>query len=115
MRSKHRIILFIFIFLFHILPPSLSIGSDNHLQSVLYTRFSFDVNDAEIRGVLKVLAESFDLNIVVDEGVSGKVTLSLKEVRLEDALDLILEPSGYFYRLKDNVILIQAPEKELVT
>ncbi|MBI3999260.1 MAG: secretin and TonB N-terminal domain-containing protein, partial [Candidatus Omnitrophica bacterium] len=79
------------------------------------TRVSFDVNDAEIRGVLKVLAESFDLNIVVDEGVSGKVTLSLKEVRLEDALDLILEPSGYFYRVKDNVILIQAPEKELVT
>ncbi|MBI4357742.1 MAG: secretin and TonB N-terminal domain-containing protein [Candidatus Omnitrophica bacterium] len=102
-------------FLCQTLVSPLSLGNTNAMQNVLDTRVSFDVIDSEIRAVFKVLAESFDLNIVVDEGVSGKVTLSLKDVRLEDALDLILEPSGYFYRVKDNVILVQAPEKELVT
>ncbi|MBI4394860.1 MAG: tetratricopeptide repeat protein [Candidatus Omnitrophica bacterium] len=85
------------------------------MKSILDTRVSFNVSDGDIGGVLKVLAESFDLNIAVAEGIAGKVTLTLKDVRLEDALDLILQDSGYFYRVKDNVILVQAAERELVT
>lgn len=83
--------------------------------SVLDTRVSFDVQEAEIDSVFKALAESFDLNIVIPEAIKGKVSLSLKDVRLEDALDLILESTGYFYRVKDNVIIIMAPEKDLAT
>jgi len=83
--------------------------------SVLDTRVSFEVSEADVGGVLKTLAEAFDLNIVVGEGITGEVTLSLTDVRLEDALDLILETTGYYYTFKNNIILVQSPEKELAT
>ncbi|MBI4372125.1 MAG: secretin and TonB N-terminal domain-containing protein [Candidatus Omnitrophica bacterium] len=115
MSYRRSLVAFIFIGLLTFITPLLSIAYDKTLNSVLDTRVSFNVSDAEIAGVLKVLAESFDLNIAVSEGITGKVSLTLKDVRLEDALDLILQDSGYFYRVKDNVILVQAAEKELVT
>ena len=104
--------------IFCLIPLSLPSGMAQEAKSfseVLDTRVSFDVQNAEIDGVLKAMAESFDLNIVVPETIVGKVTLTLKEVRLEDALDLILESTGYFYRVRDNVVLIVAPEKDLMT
>ena len=95
-------------------------GAQNSSQSVssgniLDTRVSFQVTDGEVGRVLRTLAEAFDLNIVVSEGIKGTVSLKLNNVRLEDALDLILESTGYFYKVQDNIIIIQAPEKEVVT
>ena len=90
-------------------------GSERAVGYVMDTRISFDVNDADVSDVLKTLAESFDLNIVVGKDISGTVSLKLKNVRLQDALDLILDSTGYYYTLKDNIILIQTPEKDLIT
>src|SRR3989338_3786880 len=92
-------------------------GDDESTTSddVLDTSVSIDVQDAELGGVIKALAESFDLNIVAGKSVTGAVTLSLKNVRLQDALDLMLSSAGYFYRVKDNIIMILAPEEELTT
>lgn len=84
-------------------------------KSVLDTRISIDVQDADLRGVLKGIAESFNLNIVTSEDVKGAVTISLKEVKLGDALDLMLSQTGYVYKIKDNVIVVTASENELVT
>ncbi|OGW79423.1 MAG: hypothetical protein A3G33_03540 [Omnitrophica bacterium RIFCSPLOWO2_12_FULL_44_17] len=83
--------------------------------NILDTRISLDVQEADIRGALRGLAESFDLNIVAGEDVKGTVTITLKDVRLEDALDFILESKGYVYRVKDNIITVVAPENELAT
>src|SRR3989338_5526995 len=58
------------------------------------TRISLDVQDADLKGVLKGIAESFNLNIVAGEDIKGTVTITLKDVRLGDALDLILGPIG---------------------
>ncbi len=90
-------------------------NQNDTVKNVLDTRVSFDVQNAEIGGVIKVLAESFDLNIVASEGLKGTVTLSLKDVRLQDALDLLLQATHYFYRLKGNVILIESAQNQLVT
>lgn len=87
----------------------------NVVNNILDKRVSLDVQDADLAGVIKALAESFDLNIVAGKSVTGTVTLSLKNVRLQDVLDLMLESTGYFYRVKDNIILILAPEDELTT
>jgi type IV pilus assembly protein PilQ len=95
--------------------PSSAAQVNQGLGGVLDTRISFEVSEADIDGVLKTLAAAFDLNIVVGEGITGNVTLTLKDVRLEDALDLILEATGYYYSLRDNIILVQAPEKDLAT
>ena len=99
--------------LFQVTP--LSFADKNSFVGVLDTRVSFEVTNAEIGGVLKTLAQAFDLNIVVGEGVAGEVSLSLNNVRLEDALDLLLETTGYYYTVRDNIILIQSPEKEVQT
>lgn len=95
--------------------PLRAVAVEETRGTVLDTRVSFEVSEADVGGVLKTLAEAFDLNIVVGEGITGEVTLSLTDVRLEDALDLILETAGYYYTFKNNIILVQAPEKELAT
>ncbi len=86
-----------------------------NVEGVLDTRISLDVQNAEIKGVLRSLAESFNLNIVAGDNIRGNVTITLKDVRVADALDLILEASGYMYQMRDNIIVVIAPESELMT
>jgi len=90
-------------------------GYEEGMTAVMDSRVSFKVSDGEVSGVLKTLAQSFDLNIVVGSGITGAVSLTLTDVRLQDALDFILEDTGYIYTLRDNIIVIRTIEKELKT
>lgn len=53
-----------------------------------------DVQDADIRNVLRLLAEVGGVNIVVNDQVKGKVTLRLKNVPWDQALDLLVSTYG---------------------
>jgi type IV pilus assembly protein PilQ len=57
-------------------------------------RVTLDVKDADIRNVLRFMAELGELNLVVAEEVSGKVTLHLKNVAFDAALQAVLMPKG---------------------
>lgn len=74
--------------------------------------FSFFARDASIQDVLLSFSRESDLNIVIDPEVSGKVTIDLKRVTLREALDEILFPLGWTYRIDGRFIQITRPQME---
>lgn len=53
-------------------------------------RVSLDVKEADVHNVLRLLSKMGNVNIVVGDQVSGKVTLRLEQVVWTDALDALL-------------------------
>lgn len=77
---------------------------------------SIDFNDAQLKEVVEFLAVSNDINIVIDETVVPRnetVTIHLKNIPLEEALDIILRTKGLKYRFEENIIWITTEEKLL--
>src|SRR4029453_7181647 len=70
------------------------------------TPISLDFKDGDLQDIFRLFADISGLNVVVNPGVSGKVTLKLTEVPWDQALDLILKTNGLGYTLEDNVIRI---------
>lgn len=64
------------------------------------------LNNAEIQDVLRLIADEYDLNIVISENVTGTVTLRLKGTSLINTLDSILLSRGYDYEIRDNIIRV---------
>ncbi len=64
------------------------------------------LKDADIKDVLRTFAGLTNLNIVVDPGVSGSVTVELHDVPWDQALDLILRINGLDYVLENNVLRV---------
>jgi type IV pilus assembly protein PilQ len=67
---------------------------------------SLDFKDGDLQDIFRLFADISGLNVVVNPGVSGKVTLKLTEVPWDQALDLILKTNGLGYTLEENVIRI---------
>ncbi|MFQ5604856.1 MAG: secretin N-terminal domain-containing protein, partial [bacterium] len=72
---------------------------------------SLDVKAAEISNVLRLLAKQTKLNIVASREVSGKVTVSLSNVSIKQALDAIAKANGYEYVVEGEVILVKPRDK----
>ncbi|EXJ17100.1 type IV pilus secretin PilQ [Imhoffiella purpurea] len=83
-------------------------------QKVVYEgdRLSLNFQDIEVRAVLQVLADFTDLNLVASDSVQGNITLRLKNVPWDQALDIILKTKGLDMRRNGNVIMV-APTQEL--
>lgn len=73
---------------------------------------SLNFQDIEVRSVLQLLADFTDKNIVVSDTVKGNITLRLKNVPWDQALDIVLESKGLAMRSNGNVIWV-APATEL--
>jgi type IV pilus assembly protein PilQ len=73
---------------------------------------SFDFKDADIRDVLRILADISGFNIIVSSDVKGTVTLKLSNVPWDQALDVVLEDSGLGGFVEGNVVKV-APLKAL--
>ncbi|OBU87060.1 type IV pilus secretin PilQ [Chromobacterium subtsugae] len=76
-------------------------------------KLSLNFQNIEVRTVLQVIAEFTGLNIVTSDSVSGNITLRLKDVPWDQALDLILQTKGLDQRRNGNIIQI-APRDELL-
>ena len=75
-------------------------------------RLSLNFQDIEVRAVLQLLADFTGLNMVVSDTVSGRITLRLKNVPWDQAMDIILKTRGLSMRRNDNVVLV-APTEEI--
>ncbi len=75
-------------------------------------RLSLSFHDIEVRSVLQILADFTDLNIIVNDSVTGNLTLRLNDVPWDQALDFILKAQGLAKRQAGNVILV-APTAEI--
>jgi type IV pilus assembly protein PilQ len=77
-------------------------------------KLSLNFQNVEVRAVLQVLADFTGLNIVTSDTVTGSLTLRLKDVPWDQALDIILQSRGLDKRKSGNVLWI-APRDELAT
>ena len=75
-------------------------------------RLSLNFQDIEVRAVLQVLADFTDLNLVASDSVQGSITLRLKNVPWDQALDIILKSKGLAMRQNGNIIMV-APAQEI--
>ena len=77
-------------------------------------KLSLNFQNVEVRSVLNVIADFTDLNIITSDAVGGNLTLRLKDVPWDQALQIILDTRGLDMRKNGNVIWI-APRDELAT
>jgi len=75
-------------------------------------RLSLNFQDIEVRSVLQLIADFTGLNVVVSDTVGGSLTLRLKNVPWDQALDIILKTKGLAMRQTGNVMLV-APSEEI--
>ena len=75
-------------------------------------KLSLNFQNIEIRSLLQVIADFTNFNIVTSDSVTGSVTLRLKDVPWDQALDIILQARNLGVRKTGNVLLI-APKDEL--
>jgi len=75
-------------------------------------RLSLNFQNVEVRALLQVIADFTDLNIITSDSVGGSITLRLKDVPWDQALDIILQSKGLDMRKNGNVIIV-APRDEL--
>ncbi len=75
-------------------------------------KLSLNFQNIEVRALLQVIADFTNFNVVTSDTVTGNVTLRLKDVPWDQALDIILQAKALGLRKSGNVILI-APKDEL--
>jgi type IV pilus assembly protein PilQ len=77
-------------------------------------KVSFNFQNIEVRQALQAVADISGLNIIASDSVAGSLTLQLKDVPWDQALDVILQAKGLDMRKNGNVLWI-APKEELLT
>jgi type IV pilus assembly protein PilQ len=77
-------------------------------------KLSFNFQNVEVRAALQAIADISGLNIITSDSVSGNLTLRLKEVPWDQALDVVLQAKGLDMRKNGSVLWI-APKEELLT
>ena len=102
---KKAIILLFFITL---IVPSVSLGQ---FSRQVPPKISFDFIDADIKNVLRVLAEVGKKNIVIAEDVKGKVTVKLDNVSYDEALDVILRNHDLFKIEEETIVRVMSAKK----
>ncbi|NIS85654.1 MAG: hypothetical protein GWN88_11320, partial [Nitrospinaceae bacterium] len=79
--------------------PSLELRT----SSVDQPRYSLSGRDVDLKTLLLALSQEIDRNIVVDPSIAETVTVDLKQVTLEEALDGLLHPLNLQYGVKEDV------------
>ncbi len=75
-------------------------------------KLSLNFQNIEVRALLQVIADFTNFNVVTSDTVTGSVTLRLKDVPWDQALDIIMQAKGLGKRMTGNVMLV-APKDEL--
>lgn len=85
-------------------------GTENQEVAKKNGMVSIDFRDADIKNVLKVLGYNSGVNIVAGPEVTGLVTIQLKDVPWQRALDVVLSTYGYAYERKGDIISVTTVE-----
>ncbi len=75
-------------------------------------KLSLNFQDIEVRSVLQIIADFTELNLVASDTVVGNITLRLKNVPWDQALEIVLKSKGLDKRQEGNVLLV-APAVEI--
>ncbi len=72
--------------------------------------FTIEVRDAGLTDVIRALAQQSGLNVIIGEGIEGKVTLSFRDITFKNALEIILKAHGLGYTIQNDVIWVGRKE-----
>lgn len=95
-------------------PNVLMLDSDPKRTRVVKTkdRISVQALDAPVNEVLALIAEQHNLNIVAGQDVTGNVSVTLKELELEEALEAVLAINGYTWTRRGSVVYVSSVSTE---
>ncbi|MBW0237636.1 pilus assembly protein PilQ [Pseudomonas sp. D1HM] len=93
-------------------PGAEYIRAEQPMKAAAEGPLSLNFQDIEVRAALQLLADFAGLNLVVSDAVQGSITLNLRDVPRDQALDLVLKSKNLDKRLEGNVLLI-APAEEI--
>ncbi|MCS7280763.1 MAG: secretin and TonB N-terminal domain-containing protein [Desulfobacterota bacterium] len=74
--------------------------------------FSFALREADVRDVLKAIGKQTNFNVVISPEVQGKITVDLKNVTLEKALEYILGPLNFAFKIEERTLYVSKPQIE---
>ena len=66
---------------------------------------------ADIRDVLRAIAEVAGVNLVTDSSVTGNITIHLREISFDEALNLITQTTGLAYKWDGNTVVVATPQR----
>ena len=89
-------------------------GSNLEIWSSFDNEVSLNLKNAELIDVLRLLAEQSKMNLITNDEVTGKVTLTLSEVSVGSALDAMLKVNGYDWFIQENLIVVKPIEDDVV-
>ena len=69
-------------------------------------RFSIDYPDTDTRVLLRAIGDRFELNLVIPSSLQGVTSLKLHNVTWKQALEVVLEPMGYTYRVEGDIVKV---------
>jgi len=86
-------------------------GEQRESKNYTGEKISFDFKDADIKNVLRLIADISGMNMIVGERVTGKITLKLENIAWDEALDIILENNGLGKMESKNIVRIDTAEQ----
>lgn len=91
-------------------------GKNLNLQiwSSFENEVSLNLKNAELIDILRLLAMQSDMNLITSDEITGKVTLTLKDVSVGSALDAMLKVNGYDWFIQDNLIVVKPIDDDVV-
>jgi type II secretory pathway component GspD/PulD (secretin) len=91
-------------------PPQLALSQEERLKTVVDLSFT----SANLKNVLNSLAKIYELNIVAGEEVEGVVTLTLRQVSLQEGLRQILRLNGFGFTVRAGIIEVVKLQEQRV-
>ena len=70
-----------------------------------------DFKDAPIGDVFQILGELAGLNVLIDPTVTGNVSFYLKDLTVQEAMELLIQTTGYDYRIVNNTLIVASKDK----
>jgi len=84
-------------------------------RSRLQQKVSISFKNMDLKQAVSILAETYDLNILVTEEIKGAITINLKDVLLEDVLTQMLALKDFTYKWEGDIIKVITAEEDVET
>ncbi|MCJ7801640.1 MAG: secretin and TonB N-terminal domain-containing protein, partial [Candidatus Marinimicrobia bacterium] len=88
--------------------------SNLEIWSSFDNEVSMNLKNAELIDVLRLMAMQSGMNLIANDEISGKVTLTLKNVSVGSALDAMLKVNGYDWFIQENLIVVKPIDDDVV-
>src|SRR6056297_2163578 len=103
MRDNKKITALILILVF-ILSATAAVGAQGRINDMNF-------KNADLTDVLRAIAEVANVNLITDSNVSGTITIHLKDISFDKALDLITQTRSLTYKWDENTVVVASPDR----